>query len=159
MAQNIRLKDRVRFFPGLKKKDLPPMFDSTFVATIPFYSSAALPGSFLEWDEEGFGNYNTIIGSTGDALISGVDYGIWTKAILPSGIINVINGSINNQYPVYYGPEVNPNTDSHSGFMFYTIYDLNIALDITGKPTYSFLLDVYESKVLINDATDYDDIK
>lgn len=159
MAQNIHLKDRVRFFPGLRKKELPSFYDATFVTTIPFYSVAPLPGTFLEWDEDGYGNYNTIIGSSGDALVSGVDIGIWNKGILPSGLINVINGAINNEYPVYYGPEVNPATNSHSGFMFYTIYDLNIALDIAGNPRYSFLLDVYESKVLINDATNYDDIK
>lgn len=156
MSQNIHLKDRVRFLPGLKKKDLPPMFDSAFVATVPIYTSGSftLPTSFTEWNDDGLGNYNNIVGINGDAAVSDFDLNIWTIGET-AGIINTFNG----EYPVYYNTEVNPETGLHSGFMFYTIYDLNVDVDTTNKSRYSFLLDIWESKILINDATTYDDIK
>jgi hypothetical protein len=156
MAQNINLRNRVRFFPGLKKKDLPPMFDSTLVATVPIYTLATftLPESFTDWND-GLGNYNTIVGLSGDATVSDFDMSIWDIGITEGGIINTFNG----EYPVYYNEEVNPETGLHSGFMFYTIYDLNVDVDPANKSRYSFLLDIWESRILINNATDYDDIK
>ncbi len=155
MAQNIHLKDRVRFLPGLKKKDLPPMFDSKFVATVPIYTSGlfTLPESFTEWNV-GQGNYGNIVGISGDGVVSDFDSNIWTTGEA-AGIINTFNG----EYPVYYNEEVNPETGLHSGFMFYTIYDLNVDVDTANKSRYSFLLDIWESKISINDATTYDEIK
>ena len=149
MAQNIHLKDRVRFLPGLKKKDLPPMFDATFIATVPIVIPFGSTKDFGQW-QEGYGNYKFIVGKI-DGPVSDFDYKIWL-----AGTSNEAINTFNGEYSLYYADNTNPETESHSGFIYYTIYDFN---SITiNDPAVSAMLDIWESKVNINDATSYDDI-
>lgn len=151
MAQNIQLKDRVRFFPGLKKKDLPPMFDATFIATIPIVIPFANAKDFTQWQDDGYGNYKGIVGELESGPVSNFDYKIWF-----AGVDSIALNTFNGKYYLYYNESKNPETRSHSGFIYYTIYDFNTpALD----PAVSAMLDIWESKIMINDATDYDQIK
>lgn len=152
MAQDIQLKDRVRFFPGLKKKDLPPMFDATFIATVPIAIPFGLAKDFTQWQDDGYGNYKGIVGELEYGPVSNFDYKIWF-----AGSTNVSLTTFNGDYSLYYNDNTNPETGSHSGFIYYTIYDFNSpTLD---NPAVSAMLDIWESKVNINDATDYDQIK
>jgi len=167
MAQNIHLSDRVRFLPGLKKKDLPPMFDSIFVGTV--YMSLTdswLPASFSNWQEDKFFNYSSIIatrnnGGTlidgGPGIISDLDYNIFQYGSGDTPL-SVINPSLrNNRYPFYYKENVKED-GSHSGFVFYTVYDVERTADVSsGKWYYSLAVDIWESKILLNDASDYEE--
>jgi hypothetical protein len=169
MAQDIKLRDRVRFLPGLKKKDLPPMFDSTFVGTV--YMSLIdswLPTSFSNWQEDKWFNYDSIIGmrdnggsyintSVSPSLISEIDWNIFQYGSEGNPLF-VINPSVRNEYGFYYNENVKED-GSHSGFVFYTVYDLQITQDTTsGKGRYSLAVDIWESKVLFNDASTYEEI-
>ena len=158
MSQNIQLKDRVRVLPGLKKKDLPPMFDATFIATVPIKIPGALADTAINW-QAGYGNYYSIVGQygSGQGIVIDFDYYLWNAGTIAQ-TLQIINGSTNNEYKLYYDDEINPETGSHSGFIYYTIYDFNsFGTDTT--PIVSAMLDIWESKIMINDATDYDQIK
>jgi hypothetical protein len=165
MAQNIHLKDRVRFFPTTKKKDLPPMFDSKFVSTVVLNPEIQLPISFDEW-QGGMFNFNELIGTSGSGLISQIDLGAFNTGTAETGsnFLQVINGSgtFGNEYPLYYGS--NTISGKHSGYLFYTVYDVesSIVYDSANERIYKIFkvcVDIWESKILINDVTDYNDIK
>lgn len=170
MAQNIHLKDRVRFLPGLKKKDLPPMFDCNFVGTVYMQiGTSVLPNNFAEWRDSKYFNYDSIVGrrdnsgslvypTVAPSTISELDWSIFTIIGSSGENLEVINPAVNNLYPLYYNEARNPETEGHSGFIFYTLYDLNPQLNSSNKFVYSFAIDIWESKVLINDASTYEEI-
>jgi hypothetical protein len=166
MAQNILLRDRVRFFPTTKKKDLPTIFDSIFVGTVEMVADAnnsVYPSNFGTWQESGRGNYANIIGvrdnsGDGTGILSDIDYNIWN---IGNGAENlrVINPSVRNDYPFYYG-DYTKDDGSHSGFVYYTLYNFEpIANPVTSKPSFKMSIDIWESKIMINDATSYEDIQ
>jgi hypothetical protein len=168
MAQNIYLRDRVRFLPTTKKKDLPPMFDSIFVGTVEmaFNGTFSLwyPSGFADWQENFLQNYKTLIGERdnsgdGGGLISEIDYNIWNIGNA-EGVLYVINPSVRNEYPFYYG-EYTKDDGSHSGLVYYTLYNFEPVGYITDnpKPAFKMSIDIWESKVNINDATAYEDIQ
>lgn len=167
MAQDIHLKDRVRFLPGLKKKDLPPMFDSTFVGTVYItMGDTFLPFSFSTWQNERYFNYDSIVGtrdnggsatnpSVGPALISEIDWNIFQLGS-EGGVLYVINPSVRDGYAFYYN-ENRKEDGNHSGFVFYTVYDVQITQDTTNsKGRYSLAIDIWESNILLNDAPNYE---
>ena len=168
MAQNINLSNRVRFLPGLKKKDLPPMFDSTFVGTVYMkFIDTSFPSDFSSWADQLF-NYNSIIGTrdnSGDkissgtpALLSDIDYNIFKTIGCEGSDFPVINPSVRNMYPLYYG-ERTKDDGTHSGFIFYTVYDVqSTSPSGDNKAFYSIAIDIWESNILINDATNYEEI-
>jgi hypothetical protein len=165
MAQNIHLKDRVRFFPTIKKKDLPPMFDSKFVSTVVLNPEIQLPSNFDDWQGGRF-NFNELIGTSGSGLISEIDLAAFNtgKAEAGSNSLQVIGGSGNygNEYFLYYGD--NTISGEHSGYLFYTVYDVESSMvyDSVNESIYKLFkvcVDIWESRILINNATDYDDIK
>jgi hypothetical protein len=168
MAQNINLSDRVRFLPGLKKKDLPPMFDSIFIGTVYMQlDQTNLPLNFSDWTADQLFNYNSIIGTrdnSGDkvssgspALISDLDYNIFYTIGSTGTDFPVINPSVRNYYPLFYG-ERTKDDGSHSGFVFYTVYDIERTSIDASRTIYSFAIDMWESKIFINDATNYEEI-
>lgn len=158
MAQDIHLKDRVRFFPGLRKKELPSMYDCNFVATTIFNVNFELPSSFADWQSGAF-NFNEIIGVDGSGTISALDQYIYNLGA--SGTpLSVINPSVDNQYPLYYQTNTVPSTGIHSGYMYYTVYDIQPTIfydtDVL-KPvkSYTMSVDIWESKLIPNDAMTY----
>lgn len=160
MAQNIHLKDRVRFLPTTKKKDLPPMFDCNFVATTIIASQTKyVPQDVDGWQMGNF-NFNDIIGTDGSGTISALDQFIWNLGISGEPLL-VINPSVNNQYPLSYNESTLP-SGSHSGFMYYTIYDVETAtVTPSGEDSrlvYKLCIDIWESRIQINDATNYGQI-
>ncbi len=167
MAQNIHLRDRVNFLPGLKKKELPTMFDSIFVGTV--YMSLTdswLPASFPNWQEDKFFNYSSIIatrdnGGTlidgGPGIISDLDYNIWNIGSEGFNPLFVINPSAKNEYEFFYRERIKDD-GSHSGFVFYNVYDVERTADVSsGKWYYSLAVDIWESKILLNDASEYEE--
>ncbi len=160
MAQNIHLKDRVRFLPTYKKADLPPMFDCNFVGTTMFTSfNFNLPQDYDGWQMGQF-NFNDVIGVDGSGAISALDQYAWQQGATYGDYLLVINPSVNNQYPLRYNSYTLP-SGSHSGFLFYTVYDVEpliISDEGTPKPVYKMSIDIWESKILINDATNYSQI-
>ena len=96
----------------------------------------------------------------GSGIVSYVDFQMYFYGGVNQPI-EVFNGNMNNTYPLYYKEYTNPDTDKNSGYMFYNIYDVqNQFYSQAGdsQPMYTFALDIWESKVLINDAPDYDKI-
>lgn len=166
MAQNIHLRDRVRFLPGLKKKDLPTMFDCKFVATVDFAydqsSSMAYPSNFSLWQDQGYFNYDLIIGSKnndaeGNGVISEIDFYIFQYGTVAQPI-KVVNPAIDNRYEFYYGGNTKED-GSHSGFVYYTIYNIEpVSVTDAAKSVFKMSIDIWESNVMINDATVYEDI-
>jgi hypothetical protein len=167
MSLEIHLKDRVKFFPGLKKKDLPAVFDSIFVSTVIMSTDNIdfLPSNFSSWQDESNFNYGTIVGERnsvgeGNGIISDIDYGIFYAGTVESAI-KVFNGRTNNLYPLYYSEAINPETETNSGYIYYTIYDVQNCIISSGgesKATYQFAVDIWESKIFINDKNTYDKI-
>jgi hypothetical protein len=169
MAQNINLSDRVRFLPGLKKKDLPPMFDSIFIGTVYMkFIDTSFPTDFSSWTADQLFNYNSIIGirdNSGDkiasgtpALISDLDYNIFKTIGIDGTDFPVINPSVRNNYQLFYG-ERTKDDGSHSGFVFYTVYDVQSTSPAgDNKAFYSMAIDMWESNIFINDATNYEEI-
>lgn len=160
MAQNISLSNRVRFLPTTKKKDLPPMFDCNFVGTTIMASQTSyIPQNVDEWQMGSF-NFNDVIGSDGSGTISALDQFIWNLGISGEPLL-VINPSVNNQYPLSYNESTLP-SGSHSGFIFYTVYDVEAvtvsAVDGGSKIIYKMCVDIWESRVMINNATSYGQI-
>jgi hypothetical protein len=160
MAQNIHLKDRVRFLPTHKKADLPPMFDCNFVATTMFTSlNFKAPEDYDGW-QSGLFNFNDVIGIDGSGAISQLDQYAWQQGATYGDYLLVINPAVENQYPLRYNSYTLPN-GSHSGFLFYTVYDVEpliISVEGTPQPIYKMSIDIWESKVLINNATNYSQI-
>jgi hypothetical protein len=96
--------------------------------------------------------------SVSPSLISEIDWNIFEYGSNDTPL-SVINPSVrNNRYAFYYNENVKED-GSHSGFVFYTVYDLQIVQDTTnGKGRYSLAVDIWESKIFINDATNYEQI-
>jgi hypothetical protein len=168
MAQNIQLKNRVRYFPTKTKADILPRLGCNFVGTVIFNcqlqtdEEVQIPANFLDWQTNNYLNYAQIVGvrdggGTGTGLISNIDVNIFNY-----GLTNTPLNVMNTSYPVYYGTYTNPNTGLHSGFMFYDVYNvIPNQLTTTGasdKVTAFVSVDIYESTEFINDATQYTDI-
>lgn len=158
MAQNIHLKDRVRFLPTTKKKDLPPMFDCNFVATTIFNVNYQLPSSYDDWQTGAF-NFNEIIGIDGTGTISALDQYIYNLGASGTPML-VINPAVDNEYPLYYQSNTVPSTGKHSGYIYYTVYDVQPTIFYdpdSGKPVkhYTMSVDIWESRLIPNDAMTY----
>ena len=170
----IKLQERVRFFPSLTQKDLPLNFDKKYITTIIFDGLSTVeddilyvPRDFSDWGEGtpyGYGNYANIVGrrnnsGTGNGLISNLDYNLWLKGVSAQAIETFLYPS----FYLYYNTELNPETNQHSGYLYYDIYNLvPISINTTGGATsqsrYSVSVDVYESQIAPNNSTTYEDI-
>ena len=166
---NIKLRDRVRFFPSLTQKELPLNFDKKFIATIVFDGLSSVeedilyvPRNFADWSNSpyNYGNYQNIVGvrddeGAGNGLISGLDLALWEKGIAASGFTTFSN----REYILYYNAELNPETNQHSGYIYYDIYNLipspMTATGTTINSRYYVSVDIYESQISPNDATSY----
>jgi hypothetical protein len=168
MAQNIKLKDRVRYFPTKTKADILPRLGCNFVGTVIFNGQLGsdqeiqLPSEFGDWQDVGYLNYKQIVGErdilgSGTGLISNIDFGIW-DAGTQLAFITVMG----KDYDIFYGQNTAPITDKHSGFMFYDVYNVTpnqlITAATSNKVTAFVSVDIYESTEFINDAQSYDEI-
>lgn len=170
----IKLQERVRFFPSLTQKDLPLNFDKKYITTIIFdgFSEVVndrlfVPRDFSEWvgAPDSFCNYENIVGirdeeGAGNGLISGLDFAFWELGVLAAAFPTFLK----KDYTLYYNTEVNPETNQHSGYLYYDIYNLvpsriNVTGGITGQSTFFVSVDIYESQIAPNDATSYGDIR
>ncbi len=168
MAQNIRLKDRVRYFPTKTKADILPRLGCNFVGTVIFNAQLGtdqeiqFPTEFGDWQGSNFLNYQQIVGErdilgSGTGLISNIDYGIW-DAGTQLAFITVMG----KDYDIFYGQNTAPITGKHSGFMFYDVYNVTpnqlITAATSNKVTAFVSVDIYESTEFINDAAFYSEI-
>jgi hypothetical protein len=169
----IKLHERVRFFPSLTQKDLPLNFDKKYITTIIFDGLSSVeddilyvPRDFSEWSGAvySYGNYNNIVGlrddeGSGNGLISGLDFAFWELGNQGAAFPTFLK----KEYYLYYNTELNPDTNQHSGYLYYDIYNLipspMTATGTTSNSRYYVSVDIYESQIAPNNATAYGDIR